>query len=148
MQHLYLGVQPMGPFVNQSHGVLTSPAHLKAFGDWAPLFIALRGKQWFLSADAVVVRAPSSAKANMFAVGSSRYAIAVVAGDGTSTTLVVGALSGVAWKEVTALALLPGAAAPIALELHEVAGGSASLTTPPLPRGSVLCVLKVAPASA
>ena len=150
-QHLYLGVQPMGPFVNQSHGVLTSPAHLRVFEDWGPLFKALRGKQWLLTPDAVALLAddahPSAqrAKANIFAVGApgSRYVVAVVAG-GANATLAIAPLAGASWPAVTASALLPGTAAPVALQLREQPAGGATLVAP-LHRGAALCVLEVDP---
>ena len=153
-QHLYLGVQPMGPFVNQSHGVLPSTLHLQQFRDWSPLFKAIRGKQWYLAAHAVTVSGnPSSnqtAKVNMFAVdpGSlSQYSYAipvVMAGANASpVSISIAALQGVSsWNLVTAVALLPGADSPVEVTLHEL-GDRAVLTTPRLTRGVALCLLKV-----
>ena len=158
-QHLYLGVQPMGPMVNQSHGVLPSALHLQYFCDWAPLFKAIRGKQWFLTSHAVTTTKTKSnnssanqttPKVNMFAVDSENfaqysYAIPVVmAGANASpVSVIIGMLHGVSWKMVTAVALLPGVAAPVGLALRELDDQRAVLTTPRLKRGAALCLLKI-----
>jgi hypothetical protein len=132
-QHLYLGVQPMGPFVNQS----------------------LRGKQWFLTSHAVTTTSKPSAnqttaKVNMFAVDSKSspqysYAIPVVMAGVNASPLnvTIGKLHEVPWNLVTAVAMLPGVAAPVGLALRELDDQRAVFTTPRLKRGAALCLLKI-----
>lgn len=171
-QHLYLGVQPMGPFVNQSHGVLPSEAHTRMFEDWGPLFKAIRNKQWLLSAHAVAVRpagadgkrsgspplagAAAGPYANIFAVGASRVAVAAVAGGAEpegrgewgaspqpNATLELAPLGHASWEAATASALLPGAVAPVPLGLQPLPSGGTVLVTP-LHRGAALVVIELA----
>ena len=168
-QHLYLGVQPMSPFVNQSHGVLPSPAHLQMFEDWGPLFKAIRGKQWLLTPNAVTVDSVNggsrghptnghshsmndggvkrvvAAKANVFSVGGGlKVAVAVVAGGTTTTaTVTLAPLCGVAWTDVTATALLPGVVAAVKVAFHPADEGEPQRITVPLARGAGLLVLQL-----
>ena len=144
-QHLYLGVQPMSPFVNQSHGVLASPAHLRMYEDWALLFKAIRGKQWFLSPHAVGVTGGSSAKANIFSVGGGgRLAVAVVAGGDRAAEVAVSVapLRGVDWNDIGAEAIVPGAARSVSVGIVGTPGQSGTITTP-MARGAVLIVLRL-----
>jgi hypothetical protein len=120
---------------------------------------AIRGKQWFLTSHAVTTTKTKSnnssanqttPKVNMFAVDSENfaqysYAIPVVmAGANASpVSVIIGMLHGVSWKMVTAVALLPGVAAPVGLALRELDDQRAVLTTPRLKRGAALCLLKI-----
>ena len=146
-QHLYLGTQPMGPFVNQSHGVLPSTAHLQMFEDWGPLFKAIRGKQWLLTPHAATVRSPRATiarpKVNVFAVGASTVAVAVVAGgEATDAMIELAPLRGASWTSAKATVLLPGVGSSRALPpVNSLASGGATLLVP-LVRGAALCLFK------
>jgi hypothetical protein len=76
-RHLYMGVFPTVPFPENDHSILPSSATDKWYGDYAPLFDAMRGRKWVLTAHPLEVQ--GDAKANIFTVGKE-YVIPVMFG--------------------------------------------------------------------
>jgi hypothetical protein len=85
-RYLYLGVFPTAPYPFNNHCIQPSPAHDRWYLDYGPLFDALRGKQWVLTAHCIEV-VGHVAKANLFRVLDG-WAAPVMLG-GTNATAVV-----------------------------------------------------------
>ena len=76
-RHLYMGVFPTAPVPGNDHSILPSDFADKWYGDYAPLFDAMRGRKWVLTAHPLEVQ--GDAKANIFTVGKD-YVIPVMFG--------------------------------------------------------------------
>ncbi len=66
-RHLYMGAFPTVPLPGNDHTILPSPEVDKLYADYGPLFNALRGRKWVLTAHPVQV-VSGRAKANLFRV--------------------------------------------------------------------------------
>ena len=66
-RHLLLGVFPMAPFPANDHSIGPDPAVERFYLDYAPLLLAMRGKQWVLEPHCIEIE-DRKAQANLFEV--------------------------------------------------------------------------------
>ena len=138
-QNLYMGGYPMAPFPGNDHSNPPDPAIERVFTDYGPLFDAIRGKQWVLSAHAVRVKG-GSALANLFKVPGGDV-VPVVHGLGSEATVVLRNPQLVAAAATLHVDVLhPGAAPSTSVEVVREDG--ALRLTVPLVRGCALVRLR------
>eukprot|EP01065_Artemidia_motanka_P042405 TRINITY_DN568_c0_g1_i6.p1 TRINITY_DN568_c0_g1~~TRINITY_DN568_c0_g1_i6.p1 ORF type:complete len:582 (+),score=175.74 TRINITY_DN568_c0_g1_i6:80-1747(+) len=137
---LFLGVYPMAPVRNNDHGIggdcAGSCPYDSLYTDFGPLFGALKGKRWLLTAHAVRLSVAEAAVANAFETAAGWAVVVAHAGNrsavGLSVALPAGAGVG------AAAALRPGL--PNAAVNVTMSGGRLHATVP-LARGCSVLTL-------
>ena len=157
-QHVLMRVFPMAPMPANDHSINPGNAQVqRAYEDYAPVFLAMRGLEWVLDAVRPVSASPAAAgsQVNIFrALGTSDapaapgtlLAVVVLGGNATSTAVTVSGASLFASAAVDAFGLVPGATQAWApLGRLPVAGG-ATVVAPAVPMLRGCALLRLVPA--
>jgi len=87
-QHLLMNVYPMAPMPENDHSIQPgSPVVEQAYVDYAPLFDAMHGAKWLLSAHPVTLSQGTNASTNALTLPQGGMLVPIMLGGTGSTTL-------------------------------------------------------------
>jgi hypothetical protein len=150
-QHVLMRVFPMAPMPGNDHSITDpSPAVLRAYEDYAPIFLALRHVVWALDCvrPVTVLGAPlTTPLTNLFyprRLDAGSLLVPVVLGSASDASVVLRVVVPAGVTDMVASSLAPGAGSQWApLGTVPVAGGSVTVAVP-FVRGCALLLLQPA----
>ncbi len=138
-KYLYLGVFPMCPFPNNDHSIRPDPYVDKAYLDYGPLMIAMKGRKWIMEPHVISVK-DNLAKANIFSIPKGFYIPVVYAEKGLSSVEVT--FENVGGGKITSCVVYhPGKEEPTPVEFT-VNKGKVTINVPVVRRCGVVVVNK------